>query len=75
MTNEFWSRWKQEFLQNLQLRQKWVHPQRNLQVNDVVISKEDSGVRNRWPLPELLTFIQVKMAKFENVKFFWVIKL
>ena len=54
LTNEFWSRWKQEFLQNLQLRHKWVHPQRNLQVNDVVISKKDSGVRNRWPLARVV---------------------
>ena len=54
MTNEFWSRWKQEFLQNLQLRQKWVCPQRNLQVNDVVICKEDNRVHNHWPLARVV---------------------
>ena len=50
LTNEFWSRWRQEFLQNLQTRQKWTHPKRNLKINDIVISKEDSGCRNQWPL-------------------------
>ena len=50
LTNEFWSRWRQEFLQNLQTRQKWIHPKRNVKINDIVISKEDSGIRNQWPL-------------------------
>ena len=26
LTNEFWSRWKREFLQPLQTRQKWIRP-------------------------------------------------
>ena len=50
LKNEFWSRWREEFLQNLQTRQNWTHPKRNLKINDIVISKEDSGCRNQWPL-------------------------
>lgn len=54
LSNEFWSRWRQEFLQNLQIRQKWTHPQRNMKINDVVIFKEDSGYRNQWPLARVV---------------------
>ena len=48
LTNEFWLRWKKEFLLSLQERQKWTKPRKNLQVNDVVIIKEDYVPRNQW---------------------------
>lgn len=41
LINEFWSRWKKEFLQSLQTRQKWVRPRRNLKKGDVVVNDED----------------------------------
>ena len=48
LTNEFWLRWKKEFLLSLQEQQKWTKPRKNLQVNDVVIIKEDDVPRNQW---------------------------
>ena len=50
LVNEFWCKWKREFLQSLQSRQKWISVKRNLQVDDVVIVKDDSLPRNRWKL-------------------------
>ena len=50
LTNEFWSRWKREFLQNIQERQRWVRPRRNLRVDDAVIIKDDNLPRNSWQL-------------------------
>ncbi|XP_071477081.1 uncharacterized protein [Diadema antillarum] len=50
LLNEFWCRWKKEFLQNLQSRQKWVHPKREAQVGDIVIVKDENTPRNRWLL-------------------------
>ena len=32
LTNEFWTRWRKEFLHALQERQKWVRPRGNLQM-------------------------------------------
>ena len=32
LANEFWSRWRKEFLQNLQTRSKWVRPEENLSI-------------------------------------------
>ena len=48
LTNEVWCRWKKEFLGSLQEWQKWIHPRKNLQVNDIFIVKEDYIPRNQW---------------------------
>ena len=50
LANEFWSRWKREFLQSLQSRYKCAPTRRNLQVDDIVIVKDDNMPRNRWKL-------------------------
>ena len=51
LANEFWIRWKKEYLLSLQQRQKWVKPRRNLCVGDIVIIKGDEGLpRNQWQL-------------------------
>ena len=47
LANEFWLRWRHEFLQSLQSCNKWMYPRRNLWVEDVVLSKEDEGPRNQ----------------------------
>ena len=54
LANVFWSRWKREYLQFLQLRNKWVKPHRNLQVNDIVIVKDDTLARNNWKLGKIV---------------------
>ena len=50
LSNEFWTRWRREYLTNLQSRQKWQRPRRNLQVDDIVLMREDNQSRNKWPL-------------------------
>ena len=40
LVNEFWTRWRKEFLLSLQERQKWVHPERNLCVGDIYLGTE-----------------------------------
>ena len=58
LANEFWSRWRKEFLSNIQSRQKWIAPKRNLSVGDIVMIKDDSLVRNMWRLGRICkTFI------------------
>lgn len=53
MANQFWQRWRVEYLNNLQARQKWIKPQRNLTEGDIVIVKEDQG-RCKWPLARVV---------------------
>uniref|UniRef100_A0A146S0A0 Gag-pol fusion polyprotein n=1 Tax=Fundulus heteroclitus TaxID=8078 RepID=A0A146S0A0_FUNHE len=50
LVEQFWSRWKREYLQNTSIRQKWHVIRRNLKVNDIVIVKEGFLPRNRWQL-------------------------
>ncbi|XP_063052707.1 uncharacterized protein LOC134447256 [Engraulis encrasicolus] len=54
LVEQFWSRWRREYLQNIYLRQKWHVPRRNLQINDVVIIKEDLLPRNEWRLGRVI---------------------
>ena len=50
MADEFWKRWRREYLSTIQARQKWKEVKRNVQVNDVVLLKEQDLRRNQWPL-------------------------
>eukprot|EP00794_Sanderia_malayensis_P019357 gene19357-21277_t len=53
LLNEFWSRWKKEYLMLLQPRQKWTEPRRNFRIGDVVLLKESSD-RNDWPMGKVI---------------------
>lgn len=50
LANEFWSRWRKEYLHNLQLRNKWYGPKRNLLVGDVVLITDGNVSRSQWNL-------------------------
>lgn len=49
LANQFWNRWKKEFLQNLQCRNKWQNKQANIEIGDIVILHDDSP-RMEWKL-------------------------
>ncbi|CAD6997982.1 unnamed protein product [Ceratitis capitata] len=46
----FCQRWKAEYLKELHKRFKWQHPQRNIEVDDLVVVKEDNLPPNEWRL-------------------------
>ena len=50
LSNEFWSRWRKEFIQTLQERQKWVKMSRNFCIGDIVLLKTDLTTQNHWPM-------------------------
>ena len=54
LANEFWRRWKREYLLNLQQRQKWQKTSRNSKVDDIVILRDDSSPRNEWKLARVV---------------------
>jgi len=48
LTEQFWSRWKREYLQTLQTRSKWQQPQANFEVGDIVLLYDDSEEDGHW---------------------------
>ena len=50
----FSKRWTKEYLPLLQSRQKWLHPRRNLAVEDVVLVAVENLHRNSWPLGKVV---------------------
>ena len=50
LAEQFWSRWRREYLQTLQSRRKWQQTQENIQEGDLVILKDGDRHRNSWPL-------------------------
>lgn len=53
LANEFWSRWRKEYLLNLQQRCKWQRKRRNAEVNDIVIVQDDTVPRTEWKLAKV----------------------
>ena len=54
IANDFWTRWRKEYLTNLQQRQKWNRPKRNLMVGDIILLKDDHCLRNSWPMAKVI---------------------
>ena len=52
LAEQFWSRWRKEYLINLNSRQKCFQPKRNLKIGDIVIVQEEVP-RNEWPLGKI----------------------
>ncbi|XP_051934866.1 uncharacterized protein LOC127609150 [Hippocampus zosterae] len=48
--NEFWSRWRSEYLNTLQSRRKWHTARRNIQPGDIVLLKQNQAPRNEWTM-------------------------
>ena len=53
LTNVFWRRWSKEYLTSLQERQKWIKPQRNIKMGDIVLVSDNSP-RNQWRMGRVI---------------------
>ena len=68
LADQFWVRWKREYLGNLQARPKWNERQRNLTVGDVVTVREKDAHRNDWPMGRILEAIKSDDGKVRKAK-------
>ena len=57
--NLFWSRWSVEYLALLQQRQKWYNRQRNVNIGDVVLIR-DNAPRGSWMLGRVMKVVKDK---------------
>ena len=51
--NEFWKRWRKEFLSTLQSREKLNKNRREFVIGDIVLLKVDAS-RNQWPMAKVV---------------------
>ena len=54
LANEFWTRWRKEYVLNLQQRQKWTSAHPNLGMDDVVLVADLDCPRNQWPMGRIV---------------------
>jgi hypothetical protein len=72
LVNQFWIRWRREYLLTLQQRTKWNDQKRNIKEGDIVLLKDDS-YRNNWPMgrvvktePDAKGFVRSVWIKTES---------
>jgi len=68
LADVFWRRWTREYLPTLQMRQKWIQPQRNFAVGDIVLLADEHTPRNTWPLARIVQVYPGKDGKVRRVK-------
>ena len=54
LTNQFWLRFKREYLPNIIHRQKWFTKKRNFQKDDIVLIVDETQPRSRWTLGKVM---------------------
>lgn len=50
LADEFWYRWRREYLSTLHCRRKWPQKELDIKEGDVVLLKEKQTKRNEWPM-------------------------
>ena len=55
-TQEFWHRWKEEYLMELSRRSKWAQVQQELKVDDVVLIAKQNTPPTMWPMGRIIMF-------------------
>ena len=68
LANEFWTRWRLEFLPTLQERKKWVRTKRDVLIDDIVLIVDDNATRNKWPLARVIETQKDKDGFVRKVK-------
>ena len=64
----FWKRWSVEYLHLLQKRQKWIRPQYNLKIGDIVIIVDNTRPRNQWLLGKVIATMPAKDGLVRQVQ-------
>ena len=68
LAEQFWTRWRREYLQSLQPRQKWTETRRDLCVGDIVLVRDESQHRNDWPLGRVSEVLRSDDGRVRKVK-------
>ena len=68
LAEQFWCKWKRDFLPSLQERAKWTKEYPDLQVDDIVLMLEDTAPRNQWPCGKIVETFPSEDGRVRKVK-------
>ena len=67
IAEEFWCRWRKEFLSTLQSRAKWQKIKRNFKIGDIVLLRGNT-IRNQWPMAKVVDVYKGNDGHVRTVK-------
>ena len=68
LAEQFWTRWRRQYLQSLQPRQNWAKIKWDLSVGDIVLMRDEQQHQNDWPLGRVGDVIRSKDGRVRKVK-------
>ncbi|XP_053402806.1 uncharacterized protein LOC123550418 [Mercenaria mercenaria] len=68
LAEQFWGKWRREYLNTLQNRRKWNYEQQPLCVNDIVLLKDRDVNRISWPMARVTRVFPSKDEKIRTVQ-------
>lgn len=68
LAEQFWSRWRREYIYNIISRQEWQSPKRSLKVGDVVLDIDELVPRGEWRLARVVEAVSGKDGLVRRVK-------
>ena len=68
LANIFWTRWRQEYLDSINKRQKWSSERRNISVGDLVLLCDENAARSEWRLARVVECFMSKDGLVRSVK-------
>ena len=69
LAEQFWSRWRTEYLQQLQSRQKWSQDRsRGVKLNDIVMMMDDDSPRSSWKIARVIETYPGRDGRVRKVK-------
>ena len=68
LADEFWERWRREYVALLQSRRKWQSSKKDVKVGDVVIMHEQNEHRSNWRLARVVEIIPSDDGRVRKVR-------
>jgi len=68
LASQFWVRWRRDYIQQLQRRHKWRTTKRCASVDDIVLIKNKTEKRNRWPVARIVEVFHSHDNRVRSVK-------
>ena len=53
LVQHFWKRWQEEYLTSLRRFSKWCKPNKNLEIGDITVLREDNTMPTHWPVTRI----------------------